>query len=305
MPMLATAAYISVRRGRPAPARHGLFENTIGYAIRPLIKREIGMKAVGIIPARWGSTRFPGKSLAPIAGRPLIEWVVRAALRATRLGGIIVATDDRRIADAAASAGVRAVMTRADHHSGTDRVAEAARGLNADIVVNIQGDEPLLDPKVVDRLVELMESESDWDMATAACPTLDEREIDNPSVVKVVWGDRHRALYFSRSRIPHVRDSGDRASVSAACYWRHIGIYAYRRQFLERIVREPPCLLERLEKLEQLRALHIGARIAVIEAEEAGVGVDTPEDVAYIEQALARRGADRMTECPKSSQSEA
>ncbi len=245
------------------------------------------MKAVGVIPARWGSTRFPGKSLALISGKPLIQWVIESARGAKLLDEVLVATDDARIAEAACRAGVRAVITRLDHPSGTDRVAEAASSLDAPIVVNIQGDEPLLNPGVVDRLVALLDSEPDWEMATAACPVRDEKEIDNPSVVKVVWDERHRALYFSRSRIPYIRDEPDRGMVGI--YWRHIGIYAYRHDFLDRLVREPTCRLERLEKLEQLRALYIGARIAVVEVEEAGVGVDTPEDVAYIEEALARR----------------
>ena len=245
------------------------------------------MRVVGVIPARWGSTRFPGKSLAPILGRPLIQWVIAGALKARRLDDVVVATDDNRIAAAVKSFGAKAVMTRSDHPSGTDRVAEAVRDTAADVVINIQGDEPLIDPDLVDRVADWMTGDETWDMATVACPIRTEAEVLARSVVKVVWDSRHRALYFSRSPIPMVRD-GD-VGLESRPYWRHIGLYGYRRAFLERLVKEPPCLLERCEKLEQLRALHIGGSIGVAEAEEAGVGVDTPADVRLVEPLLAAR----------------
>lgn len=242
------------------------------------------MRVAGVIPARWGSTRLPGKSLILICGKPLIQWVVEGAKRARKLDSLMVATDDERIVEAVKGLGVKAVMTRHDHPSGTDRIAEAVQGVEAEIVINIQGDEPLIDPGLIDRLADVMLQDPQWDMATAASPILSETDLKNPSVVKVVWGEKRQALYFSRSVIPFVRDND--LGESACVHWRHLGVYAYRKTFLNRLVRTPPCLLERAEKLEQLRALHIGARMVVLEAGDAGVGVDTPEDVRYVEKAL-------------------
>ena len=162
-------------------------------------------RAIGVIPARWGSTRFPGKSLALIGGRPLLAWVVDRARQARRLEEILVATDDERIASAARGWGVRAVMTRADHSSGTDRIAEAVQGLAADVVVNIQGDEPLIEPALIDRVAEALTGAGDWDLASGATPIRSAEELHNPDVVKVVRAADGRALYFSRSVIPHVR----------------------------------------------------------------------------------------------------
>jgi 3-deoxy-manno-octulosonate cytidylyltransferase (CMP-KDO synthetase) len=246
------------------------------------------MRVVGAIPARWGSTRFPGKSLYPICGKPLVVWVVEAARRARRLHEVLVATDDARIAAAVAGTGARAVMTRPDHPSGTDRVAEAAAPGDSDIVVNIQGDEPLIDPALIDGLVAVLESDPRWDMATAACPLLTRAELDGRNVVKVVCSRDGGALYFSRLPIPCRRDG--EPDLSSGLYRRHIGIYAYRGAFLRRLVREPPCALERAESLEQLRALDLGGRIAVVAAAAAGVGVDTPEDVGYVEAVMRGSG---------------
>jgi len=243
-------------------------------------------RVVGVIPARWGSTRLPGKSLVSICGKPLVQWVVESARRAERLERLLVATDDERIADVVKGLGVEAVMTRRDHPSGTDRVAEAVRGIEAAVVVNIQGDEPLIDPGLIDRLADRMLTETSWDMATAAARIKSEADLHNPSVVKVVWDSEGRALYFSRSVIPHVRDREPGYSVA---HWGHVGIYAYRREFLARLVATPPSDLERAEKLEQLRALHIGARMAVLPGEESGMGVDTPEDVKYLERVIRER----------------
>ncbi len=241
----------------------------------------------GVIPARWGSTRLPGKSLTPLCGKPLIRWVMEAVNRAERLDAVVVATDDERIRDVVQSVGGTAVMTRVDHPSGTDRVAEAVACLDADVVINIQGDEPLIDPAVIDGLAALMLGDPAWDMATAATPIVRPEELSNPSVVKVVFDAAHRALYFSRSAIPFVRDEDDGGA--QGLHWRHLGIYAYRRAFLERLVSTPVCALERAEKLEQLRALHIGARMAVMETDDEGMGVDTPEDVQYVEALLRER----------------
>jgi 3-deoxy-manno-octulosonate cytidylyltransferase (CMP-KDO synthetase) len=243
------------------------------------------MPALGIIPARYASTRLPGKSLIPLCGKPLIQWVYERARLARRLRAVLVATDDERIARAVRGFGGEAVMTRADHPSGTDRIAEAAHGRDADVIVNIQGDEPLIDPALVDQVADVLMADTRWDMATAATPIRRAADLDNPAVVKVVWGEDGRALYFSRSVIPHVRDAGVRAA-----HWRHVGLYGYRRAFLEKLVAAPPCELELAEKLEQLRALHLGGRIKVLATEHEGLGVDTPDDVPKAEAALRRAG---------------
>ena len=244
------------------------------------------MRVIGVIPSRWGSTRLPGKSLLPICGKPLVQHVVERAQACASLDAVLVATDDDRIRDAVQSFGGRVVMTRSDHPSGTDRIAEAITGLEADLVVNLQGDEPLLDPALVDCLVQRMQNET-WDMGTAAAALLDENALQDPSVVKVVTDARQQALFFSRSVIPYNRDGRVKLRVAGRpVYWRHIGLYAYRREFLMRLVAEPPCLLEQMEKMEQLRALHIGCRMLVLETKEMSVGVDTPADVVMVERLL-------------------
>ncbi len=247
-------------------------------------------QVLGVIPARWGSTRFPGKALAPIAGKPLIQWVVERARQARRLGELIVATDDERIGKVVEGLGVRAVRTRPDHPSGTDRVAEAVSGMRCEVVVNIQGDEPLISPELIDELASVLLEDTSWDMATAATPIVSAADAANPSVVKVVRALDGQALYFSRAVIPHVREKAAGTPGMDRLYWRHIGIYAYRRPCLERLVATEPCALERAEKLEQLRALYLGCRMKVVETADAGVGVDTPEDVAKAEAALKRAG---------------
>lgn len=241
-------------------------------------------RAIGVIPARWASTRLPGKSLVPIAGKPLVVRVAERALRARSLARVIVATDDLRICEAVAGLDVEAVMTRDDHQSGTDRVAEAVAGIPADVVVNVQGDEPLVDPGLIDRLAEALLTGPDWDMATASAPVANEQDLAAPSVVKVVTAADGRALYFSRAAIPFVRDG--KGAPPLAAYRRHVGLYAYRRAFLARLVAAPPSRLEQLECLEQLRALHLGARMVVLETQDSGMGVDTPEDVARVERMI-------------------
>jgi len=245
------------------------------------------MRVIGVIPSRWGSTRFPGKSLFPIGGKPLVQWVVEAVRRAKALDEVIVATDDVRIADAVKGF-VKVAMTRPDHPSGTDRVAEAAAPADDDIVINIQGDEPLIDPALIDALADRMKNDAGWAMATAACPIRMTGDLEARSVVKVVLARDGGALYFSRLPIPCRRD-GD-PDLSSGLYLRHLGIYAYRGAFLKRLVAEPPCALEKTESLEQLRALYLGGRIAVIQTEDQGIGVDTPADVARVE-ALLNKGA--------------
>lgn len=245
-------------------------------------------KIIGVIPSRWGSTRVPGKSLAMIAGKPMIQWTVERVKQAQRLDGVIVATDDARIADCVLSLdlpGVQVAMTRADHPSGTDRIAEAVESIQADAIINVQGDEPLIDPALIDELADVISS-GDWDMATAATPIDDPEQITDPSVVKALFNRHGEALYFSRATIPFIRDP---AGVSTAgVYWRHIGIYAYRRDYLLKLVKEPVCALENLEKLEQLRALDMGCRMKVIQTQDFGIGVDTPDDLIKAEQLLAQ-----------------
>jgi 3-deoxy-manno-octulosonate cytidylyltransferase (CMP-KDO synthetase) len=247
-------------------------------------------RAIGVVPARWGSTRFPGKSLAPVGGKPLLAWVVERARQAKRLDEILVATDDARIAAAAESFGVAVALTSPDHPSGTDRIAEAIRGRDADVVVNVQGDEPLIDPALIDRVAGTLLDAADWDMATAAAPIRSAEELHNSDVVKVVRARDGRALYFSRSVVPHVRGAAAGHPPEPGAHFRHIGLYGYRRAFLERLVREPPCAPENLEKLEQLRALHIGCRMAVLACEAFGIGVDSPADVPKAEALLRQAG---------------
>lgn len=247
-------------------------------------------RVLGVVPSRWGSTRFPGKSLALIGGKPLIQWVLERARQAERLDTLLVATDDERIRAAVVQLGFEAVMTRADHPSGTDRAAEAIRGREGGFVVNIQGDEPLIDPSLIDRVAAALTSGEGWDMVTAAAPLGRESEVRDPAVVKVVWDEEGRALYFSRSVIPFEREKDAGPRDPEPLYWRHIGLYGYRRDFLERLVATPPCAAERAERLEQLRALHIGGRIRVIRTEDVGPGVDMPADVERAERALREAG---------------
>lgn len=247
------------------------------------------MRVIGVIPSRWGSTRLPGKSLAALCGKPLVQHVVERAQACQALDDVMVATDDTRIAEAVASFGGTAVMTRADHPSGTDRIAEAVEGIEADLIVNIQGDEPLLDPGLVDRLVARMQDAA-WDMGTAAAPLTELQDLDDPSVVKVVLGMNAQALYFSRAVIPFQRDGDAAASLAGKhVYWRHIGMYAYRRAFLFRLVSQPPCMIEQVEKLEQLRALHMGCRMLVVEAEKPSIGVDTERDLIEVGRLLGEQ----------------
>ncbi len=246
------------------------------------------MRTIGIIPSRYGSTRFPGKSLAPICGKPLVRWVAEACLRAKSLDEVVVATDDERIATAVEGTGARAAMTASDLPSGTDRVAAAVPFADADILINIQGDEPLMDPALIDRVAGVLQSDPALEMSTACAPIRSLADLEARTVVKVVLDARSRALYFSRLPIPCHRDGPP--DLSSGLYRRHIGIYGYRGAFLRRFVAAPPCALEKCESLEQLRALHLGARIAVVETDDIGVGVDRPEDVPVVEALLRERG---------------
>ena len=248
------------------------------------------MKTYGIIPSRFGSSRVPGKPLAVLAGKPLVAWVVEAAKRAKSLDEVLVATDDERIAAAVESHGGRAVMTPSELPSGTDRIACAAGDFaDDDILVNIQGDEPLIDPALVDELVAKLKTDPRWSMATAVTPIKSAADLAAKTVVKVVLDRDGGALYFSRAPIPCDRDR--ESDLSSGLYVRHLGIYAYRGAFLRRYIAEPPCDLEKTEKLEQLRALWMGAKIAVVRTNDEGVGVDTPEDAIRVERILLERGA--------------
>ncbi len=235
------------------------------------------MKTAIIIPARFASSRLPGKPLLRATGKYLIQHVYEKA-RASAAQDVIVATDDVRILHAVAGFGGRAVMTRVDHPTGTDRVAEVARSLDADIIVNLQGDEPLIDPATLDLLPRLLQDDSDSDMATLAVPITSHEQWCDPSCVKVVRDRRGRALYFSRSPIPYVRDGQADFSGRRGEFLQHLGLYAYRRDFLLELARLEPEPLEELEKLEQLRVLSAGRRIAVGIIAHAGRGVDTSAD---------------------------
>jgi 3-deoxy-manno-octulosonate cytidylyltransferase (CMP-KDO synthetase) len=243
---------------------------------------------VGLIPARYASTRFPGKPLHPIAGKPLLQHVVERCRLAKTLSEVIVATDDERIREAAEPF-CRVEMTRADHPSGTDRIAEVAARCECDAVVNIQGDEPLIEPAVIDAVAAALD---DHEMATAATPIRDAAEYDNPNVVKVVVSAAGRALYFSRRTIPYLREAASRPvaeQLAAFAFLKHLGIYGYRRETLLRLVRLPVSPLEQAEKLEQLRALENGFALAVVQVEHDSVGVDAPADVERVARLLAAR----------------
>ncbi len=238
--------------------------------------------AVGVIPARHASTRFPGKPLAPIAGRPMIQRVAERAREAKRLDRVLVATDDERIAETCAAHDIEAVMTSADHPTGTDRLAEVAAGLSEDLVVNIQGDEPLIEGFVIDAAIAALDDAPETPMSTVV-HAAEPEALDDPNRVKVVMDGSGHALYFSRSAIPHARDGGD------APIFQHVGLYVYRRPFLLELQRLAQTPLERAEALEQLRVLEHGHRIrcAVVEG-WTSIPVDVPEDVAAVEAALAR-----------------
>ncbi len=257
------------------------------------------MEIVAVIPARFASTRLPGKPLLSETGRPLIQHVVEAAQQAQSLERIIVATDDSRIAQAVAAFGGEAMITSADHATGTDRVAEvAARIEQARIIVNVQGDEPELAGSTIDQLVALLENDREASMATLATPIRDHAIYRDPSCVKVVCSRRGRALYFSRSQIPCHRDGlpgpADATAAEPVAHL-HLGLYAYRRDFLLSIGSLPRSRLEAAEKLEQLRVLEAGYPIAIGIVEEPSVGIDTPEDYQRFVERWCRLQSSLMT----------
>ncbi len=243
------------------------------------------MKVVGIIPARLASSRLPGKLLRADTGKPLLQYTWESASRSGRLSDVIVATDSREILTAVKAFGGRAEMT-GEHASGTDRIAEVARRCcpDAEILVNVQGDEPELDPRQIDVLVETLSGQPETEMATLAAPIRSRDVLEDPSCTKVVCAEDGRALYFSRAAIPFCRDAGPEQIeqiLAQGSPWKlHLGIYAYRRDFLLRLTERPPSPLERLEKLEQLRALEAGAQVQVAVVDHYAVGIDTPGDYA-------------------------
>ena len=247
------------------------------------------MKVLAIIPPRYGSTRFPGKMLADKTGKFLIQHVYERVRQAGRISRVLVATDDERIRQAVVSFGGEAVMTSPAHPSGTDRVAEALGDIRCDLVVNVQGDEPEIEPATVDTLVELMTRSSDCAMGTLACPfsAIPDPDPADPNCVKVVVDREGRALYFSRSLLPYPRETNGQCRDLDRCYL-HIGIYAYRPSFLNLLTTLPPTPLEKTERLEQLRVLEHGHRIAVGLIDHAVPGVDTSDDYEAFVQRVRR-----------------
>ncbi|MCA9409321.1 MAG: 3-deoxy-manno-octulosonate cytidylyltransferase [Candidatus Omnitrophica bacterium] len=240
-------------------------------------------KILGVIPARWASTRFPGKVLALIAGKPMIQHVWEQAKQSTKLTDVIIAADDEQVLQAAKKFGAQAVLTDVNHASGTDRIAQAVKDLSADIIINIQGDEPLIRPEVIDSLIAAFDREPACLMATAIKKINDVQELNNPNIVKVVIDCQYNALYFSRALIPYNRDNGK------TDVYKHQGIYAYQRDFLLKIVKLPPSKLEQSEKLEQLRVLEAGYKIKTVETDYESIGVDSPEDIGRVEEILKKR----------------
>ncbi|MCX8064878.1 MAG: 3-deoxy-manno-octulosonate cytidylyltransferase [Candidatus Hydrogenedentes bacterium] len=238
-----------------------------------------------VIPARYASTRFPGKMLVDLCGYPLVYHVYSRARKASCAKEVIVATDDDKILGALTPLGVPVVMTSPFHPSGTDRVAEVASSRKEEIIVNVQGDEPLLPPECIDSVVAPLLEDNEISMSTACKPLNEWEKIQNPNIVKVVFDKNGIALYFSRSPIPYIRDESQRTAIKDV-YWQHIGIYAYRREFLLRITKLPQGRLERLEKLEQLRVLENGYKIAVVKTDYNALGVDTPEELETVRKIM-------------------
>lgn len=240
------------------------------------------MKVLCVIPARYASTRLPGKPLSMIAGKPMIQHVYERACQAQMPDEVIVATDNELVEKAVAAFGGKAVMTSPDHPSGTDRLAEVALMYpDVDVIVNVQGDEPMIPPEVIDNLAKAFEADAELNMATMKV-AMDEADYDNPAAVKVVTDLNGYALYFSRSLMPYSRNKPEGYKV-----YKHVGIYAYRRNFLLKYAALQPTPLEKAESLEQLRALENGYKIKVLESDFKGIGVDTPEDLAAVNELFA------------------
>jgi 3-deoxy-manno-octulosonate cytidylyltransferase (CMP-KDO synthetase) len=263
-------------------------------SVPPQISRD---QVVAIIPARYASSRFPGKAIVDIAGKPMIQWVYERTCQAAGVGRVLVATDDERIVRVVQGFGGQAVMTSPNHPTGTDRLAEVAATLDAELIVNVQGDEPLIEPSAIDAAIAPFTADATLAMSTLRCPIPTVDELFDIGITKVVCDAQDFALYFSKAPIPYHRDGwGPIASMVARLRltggtppvvgWRHIGLYVYRRTFLLAFARLPQTPLERLEQLEQLRALEHGYRIQVVPTQYVSVGVDTPEDVAKVKRLL-------------------
>lgn len=241
------------------------------------------MNVLGVIPARYRSTRLPGKPLLMIGAKPMIQWVYEAAKTAALIDEVVVATDDQRIYDTVVDFGGKAELTAADHPTGTDRLAEVARRYQTELVVNIQGDEPLIQGAVIDSIIRPLLEEPGLPMSTAKVRLVDPDQVKEASVVKVVTTENGDALYFSRSPIPYPRNP------EQAVYWKHIGLYGYRKEFLLKYIGLPQSRLELAESLEQLRVLANGYRIKVVEVAQDSIGVDTSEDLERVRALLENR----------------
>src|SRR3989338_235329 len=248
------------------------------------------MNVIAIIPARYGSTRLDGKPLLDIGGKPMVQWVYERAKKAKLVRDVLVATDDKRVMSAVERFGGKAVMTSSSHRSGTDRIAEAAGSLNADVIVNVQGDEPLIEPEMIDEAIKPLLAESSLLISTLKTRIANEEELKDHNVVKVVTDREGFAIYFSRLPIPYVRDSsefGVRSSELKATYYKHIGLYVYRKDFLLKFAKMKPTPLEDAEKLEQLRVLENGYKIKVVQTKYNSVGVDTKEDLERVREIVS------------------
>lgn len=247
------------------------------------------MKITAVIPARYASTRFPGKALAEIDGRPMIQHVYERAAQSKLVSRVIVATDDPRIADAVSLFGGETMMTSTSHETGTDRLAEVAVGLDSDIIVNVQGDEPLIDPTMIDLAIQPLLEEPDLQMGTVKTRIKCLHDFLSPNVVKVVTDNRGNALYFSRSPLPFFRDKWKDLKDESFCSgkllcYKHVGLYVYRRDFLLKFAAMPATFLEISEKLEQLRVIENGVTIRVVETEFESIGVDIPDDLLKVQE---------------------
>lgn len=250
------------------------------------------MRITAIIPARYASSRFPGKPLADILGKPMVQWVYEQTVQAQLVDDVLVATDDVRIVEAVEAFGGRACMTSDQHETGTDRLAEVAAQLDCDLVVNVQGDEPLIDPRMIDQAIAPLKEDATIAMGTLMISIAESREYLNPNVVKVVTNSQGDALYFSRAPIPWSRDYSATAAETfdQIRAFKHVGLYVYRRDFLLAYPTLTATPLEQMEKLEQLRALENGYRIRVVETDLQSQGVDTPQDLLRVCEILSASG---------------
>lgn len=247
------------------------------------------MRVIGVIPARYGSTRFPGKPLADILGKPMIQHVWERTSQAKTLEKVIIATDDERILRKAKEFGAEAILTSSSLSSGTERVAETVKDLDVNIVANIQGDEPLIEPQAIDEAIKSLIDDPEIPMATLAYKTTKKEEIKDPNVVKVVFDKDNFALYFSRSPIPFSKEHRSPFTVHGSPFYKHLGLYVYRKEFLLKLAKMKPTPLERMEGLEQLRVLENGYRIKVVETEYDSIGVDTPRDLERVRAVISEK----------------